>query len=91
MGRAGKRRSSAHFVVLTARGRDPLRVRLGLAVSRRVGNAVERNRVKRRVRSWFRAQRSLLPEASDLVVIARSGAARLEGRQIHRELSELFE
>lgn len=62
------------------------RRRLGLTVSRRVGNAVQRNRVKRAVREWFRLWRWELEESIDLVVIARPGAARLSGRQVAEAL-----
>ncbi len=48
--------------------------RLGVTVSRRVGNAVVRNRVKRWAREAFRADRDALP-ALDIVLIARGGAA----------------
>ncbi len=47
------------------------RLRLGLAVSRRVGPAVFRNRVKRRVREAFRLLQHDLPRGYDLVVRAR--------------------
>ena len=62
-------------------GRDLVRepgntsqTRLGLIVSRKVGNAVVRNRVKRSIREWFRTQGSGLTEHADIVVIARRGA-----------------
>jgi ribonuclease P protein component len=45
--------------------------RLGITASRRVGNAVVRNRAKRVVREAFRATRSLWPTPFDLVVIVR--------------------
>lgn len=51
--------------------------RLGVTVSTKVGNAVARNRVKRRVREAFRAVAASFP-AVDLVVIARAGAPGLE-------------
>jgi ribonuclease P protein component len=51
--------------------------RLGLAVSRKVGGAVERNRVKRVLREAFAREGSRLPAGSDAVVIARSGAREL--------------
>lgn len=63
--------------------------KLGLAVSRRVGGAVARNRVKRRVREWFRQARSKLPPRTDWVVIARAGAAGLDQRATDAELTSL--
>lgn len=63
--------------------------RIGLTVSRRVGNAVLRNRIKRRVREWFRMHREELPRGVDLVVIARRGAAELGSRELTACLSGL--
>jgi ribonuclease P protein component len=46
-----------------------------------------RNRVKRRVRECFRRElRSMIPEGTDLLVIARTGAAQIETRAILSEL-----
>jgi ribonuclease P protein component len=47
--------------------------RLGLAVSRQLGGAVERNRVKRQLRSAFDEVRPGLPAGHDYVLIARAG------------------
>jgi len=54
--------------------------RLGVVVSRRVGNAAVRNRTKRLIREAFRATRDLWPPDVDLVVVARRapGDARLD-------------
>lgn len=87
--RAGRRRAGAHFVAVVAPGRTG-QTRLGLAVGRRVGGAVERNRVKRRVREWFRRSRCTLPAGVDLVIIARTGAADLPGPAVARELGRLL-
>jgi ribonuclease P protein component len=48
--------------------------RLGLSVSRRVGNAVVRNRWKRRIRESFRTQTERMPTGVDLVVRPKRGA-----------------
>jgi ribonuclease P protein component len=62
--------------------------RLGLVVSRRVGNAVVRNRVKRIVREWFRQSRNIVP-AGDLVVRAFPGAARCSTQKAWQDLTSL--
>ena len=75
----GQRASSAHFVMLVA-ARDGARgacTRLGIVVTRKIGNAVQRNRIKRVCRECFRAWPGFVPEGIDLVVIARGGASEL--------------
>jgi ribonuclease P protein component len=54
--------------------------RLGLSVSRRVGGAVDRNRVKRVLREAFWAEAERLPDSSDYVVVARPDARELAER-----------
>src|SRR5690606_645094 len=68
----GRRRTSAHLVVVTLA--RPGAARFGLAVSRKVGNAVARNRVKRWLRESIRRQAHGLTGV-DVVFIARHGAA----------------
>jgi ribonuclease P protein component len=94
--KAGKRRASKGFVVLIASRAEGIgvrsdgeRARLGITASKRVGNAVIRNRVKRRIREWFRFAREGLPKGSDIVVIARQAAQDLSGREVAAILDEM--
>jgi len=58
---------------------------MGLVVSRAVGTAVRRNRVKRICRECFRTWPELLPDGVDLVVIAREGAHELGLDEVRAE------
>ena len=55
--------------------------RLGLSVSRKVGGAVDRNRVKRVLREAFWEEVERLPPGSDYVVVARPDARALAERE----------
>jgi ribonuclease P protein component len=67
--------------------------RLGLTVSTKVGNAVVRNRIRRRLRELFRRRRAALPGGLDMVLIARQSAAEADTprltRAFERVVSEL--
>ena len=65
--------------------------RLGLTVGRKIGGAVRRNRVKRRLREVFRRNRHALLPPLDLVVNARPGIAERTVEQLEREFLECFE
>jgi len=85
--RDGTRANASSFVLLAAPSRVSTPAsRLGVTASRRVGNAVVRNRIKRRIREWFRQHRSELPANRDLVVIARQGAGTLDSAGTEQQL-----
>ncbi|MBI1841271.1 MAG: ribonuclease P protein component [Verrucomicrobia bacterium] len=91
---------NSEFVRIKARGRRltlgclivnwvtaprPPGPRLGVVVSKRVGNAVERNRAKRVMREVFRRHQDLLPTACHLVLIARPSIAERSYGSVERD------
>lgn len=77
-----------HFLVLwkeTGRGGT----RVGFTVSKKVGNAVVRNSIKRRLREFYRQNKSLFI-AADYNIVAKKGADLLDYHQISTELAAAF-
>lgn len=85
--------ASRSFVLLVAdqhAGSPEAPARLGITVSRRVGGAVVRTRVKRSLREWFRRHRGLFPKGKDFVLIARPSAASAPADEVGRELEAML-
>ena len=93
--RKGRSQGNRHLVVYAfprGSGDEP---RLGVSVSRKVGGAVQRNKVKRLLREAFRARADALPPDHDFVVVARPEARELAEREglsgVERALDELLQ
>jgi ribonuclease P protein component len=80
----GRKILSPHFVILV-RSSSWEAPRIGVTASRRVGNAVIRNRVKRLVREYYRLNKGHFA-AADYNIIARQGAELLKFSDVCREL-----
>jgi ribonuclease P protein component len=87
--REGAKIQTRHFRLSMCPNSLPQR-RLGITVAKHVGAAVKRNRVKRLIREFFRLNKSKLPASTDIVVVAKEGAAGLNLWQLTDELKGIF-
>jgi ribonuclease P protein component len=93
--RHGRSHAGRELVLYVFPRGESERPRLGLSVSRKVGGAVQRNKVKRLLREAFDLEGGRLPAGTDVVVVARHEANALAEREglagIRRALSQLVE
>jgi ribonuclease P protein component len=81
---AGNKFHTAHFIIVWSCAATGFS-RFGVTVSRKVGNAVVRNRIKRMLREYFRLHKVLFFYA-DFNLIAKKGADRLNCQDVWCEL-----
>jgi ribonuclease P protein component len=92
--RHGRSTANRHLVLYSFPNPSTRVPRLGVSVSRRVGGAVQRNRVKRLLREAFARTESALAPEQDVVVVARPAAGELAEHAglagVEASLSELI-
>jgi ribonuclease P protein component len=89
LNRSGKRYSGRHFVILLKQN-SLENSRLGVTVSKKVGNAVKRNRVKRLLREVFRLNNGLFPRGCDIIIAAKHGAGDLDFPTVREEIGGIL-
>jgi ribonuclease P protein component len=85
----GARSYSDHFTVIVCRNESGDR-RLGITVSKKVGNAVKRNRIKRLIREFFRLNKSGFADSQDIVIMAKRDIPDLTYQDVNRQLALLI-
>jgi len=90
LGRRGTARSSRLLVLRSLRTDRP-ETRVGLSTPRSLGGAVQRNRVRRRLRELIRERRGSIGIGWDLLLIARPEAATASHAELRAALGSLLE
>ncbi|MCL4478051.1 MAG: ribonuclease P protein component [Deltaproteobacteria bacterium] len=88
MKKNGKKLYTYNFIILYRKNDLPL-PRFGIIISKKVGNAVKRNRLKRLIREFFRTNKDKIA-VRDYVFIAKKGSDKINYNDINNELSKLF-
>ena len=86
----GRRHFSSHMTVFYLRQPEG-NARTGFTVGRVLGGAVERNRIKRRLREAVRQHRSILKGAVDVVINPKKSVLKVEFPILLEEVSRAFE
>ena len=90
MSKIGEKFPSKHFLAVVCP--SPVnRTRLGVTVTKKVGNAVTRNRIKRFSREYFRVNRHSAKGYWDINIIAKKSCADITFSQASSCLENIFE
>jgi ribonuclease P protein component len=90
LSRIGRSEHSSCFVAVFAPGRKT-NSRLGVTVTKKVGNSVVRNRIRRYVREYFRNHRHSIAGNWDINIIAKKRAAEASSQRVFASLQQLFD
>ena len=87
--RKGRSRANKYFIMYAKKNGSDIN-RIGVSVSKKVGNSVVRHRIKRLIKESYRLHEKMFNSGLDIVVIARSGAADLGFHDVESALLHLL-
>lgn len=83
----GKSRASANLVTYVMRSRAP-GVRVGITSSKKIGNAVERNRARRVIRAAYCSLAGRISGGWDIVFVARGSTCRVKSQAVAADMEK---
>ncbi|WP_066366239.1 ribonuclease P protein component [Neobacillus fumarioli] len=86
----GRSFANRQFVVYSLKKDDQDFFRIGLSVSKKLGNAVTRNRIKRYIRQAIFELKDQLTSSHDYVIIARKPSAEMDFFEVKKSLSHVL-
>lgn len=86
----GKSFANRKFIVYILEKPDQTHFRVGLSVGKKVGNAVHRNAVKRKIRASITSLHDEIRSDLDFIVIARPSTVDLASQEVYSNLKHVF-
>ena len=86
----GKSFANRQFIVYRYKKEGQEQFRIGLSVSKKVGNAVTRNRIKRYIRQAFLEMKDEVQQDMDYIIIARHQAAEIDFHETKKNLQHVL-
>ena len=86
----GKSNANRQFVVYQLEKAEQSYFRIGLSVSKKLGNAVVRNRIKRMIRQSITELKDEIDSGKDFVIIARKPCAEMTYEEVKKSLIHVF-
>lgn len=87
----GKSKANPYFIVYKHANPGTDHFRLALSVGKKIGNAPERNKIKRRIRAITSEYKDQLDPKFDYFIIARKGAAELDFPMFKKNLEQIYQ
>lgn len=86
----GKSFANRQFIIYSLKVPGQAHFRIGLSVSKKIGNAVMRNQIKRYIRQSFFELQGNIKEGYDYVIIARKPASEMDFHEVKKSLIHLL-